>query len=211
MFFVAPPATENGERPRPADLPVTPAGEPIRVLIVDDEVLLSHTLSMSFRALDYTVVGVGRNGEEAVSLVREHLPDVVTMDVRMPTCDGLEATRRIMAEQPTCIIVLTAFSDYQGAAKQAGAMGYAVKPLFPAKIPGLVESARRRFARCMEIRKAQPSREAATQTWLLVQAAVEILCRSGCPEDESAAKLQQSAEAAEISLLEAALRVIGRN
>ena len=211
MFFMAAPATQDVERSRPVDVRISAPHEPARVLIADDEVLLGHALSMSFRALNYSVVGLARNGEEALSLVRAHRPDVVTMDVRMPACDGLEATRRIMAEQPTCIVMLTAFSGYQEAAKDAGAMGYAVKPLFPAHIPALVESARRRFARYMEIRSTQPSPEAALQTWLVVQAAVGSICQSGRSEDESAAALQQSAEAAGISLLDAALRVVDKN
>ena len=212
MFFAAPPTREDSERRRPLGERVSAAREPVRVLIVDDEVLLNHTLGMSFRSLGYDVVGAARDGEEAFALVRAHFPDVITMDVRMPNCNGLEATRRIMTEQPTCIIVLTAFSGYQQAAKDAGAMGYAVKPLFHAQISALVGSARRRFARYMEIRAAASSPEAALHTWLAVQAAVESICqRDGRPEEESAAALQRLAQADGISLLEAALRVVGKN
>jgi hypothetical protein len=64
----------------------------------------------------------------------------------------------------------------------------------------------------MEIRAAASSPEAAVQTWLAVQTAVESICqRDGCAEDESAAAVQRSAQAEGISLLEAALRVAGKS
>lgn len=186
--------------------------ETVRVLIADDELLLGHTLSSHFRSLNYQVVGLARDGEEAVSLAQAQAPDLITMDIRMPQCDGMEATRRIMAECPTCIIILTVFSGHQQEAEEAGAMGYAVKPLFPAQIPGLANSARHRFARYMEIRKAAASPEEALQTWLTVQAAVaKISEKDGCPEEEAAARLKQAAEADGSSLSEAALRVAGKN
>lgn len=80
----------------------------IRVLIADD----SSTMRALVRAIlesdrDLEVVGEARNGEEAVSLCRSLEPDVATMDIRMPTMNGFEAIRRIMAEKPIPIIVLT--------------------------------------------------------------------------------------------------------
>jgi len=106
----------------------------IRVLIADD----SSTMRALVRAVldsdgELTVVGEARDGEEAVSLCRSLGPDVATMDIRMPNMDGFEAIRRIMAERPTPIIVLTSpESDrelgitYKGI--EAGAMMVLGKP-----------------------------------------------------------------------------------
>ncbi len=80
----------------------------IRVLIADD----SGTIALILRSIlerepDIEVIGHARNGEEALRLTIELKPDLVTMDIRMPVMDGLEATRRIMAEQPTPIVVVS--------------------------------------------------------------------------------------------------------
>nr|WP_245703346.1 response regulator transcription factor [Streptomyces lushanensis] len=76
------------------------------------------------------VVGAAKDGEEAVALVAELRPDVVLMDLRMPRCDGVEATRRIRAEHPgTQVVVLTTYADDDSlfAALRAGARGYLTK------------------------------------------------------------------------------------
>ncbi|MDH3526184.1 MAG: chemotaxis-specific protein-glutamate methyltransferase CheB [Gammaproteobacteria bacterium] len=80
----------------------------IRVLIADD----SGTIALILRSIlerepDIEVIGHASNGEEAVRLTRQLKPDLVTMDIRMPVMDGLEATRRIMVEQPTPIVVVS--------------------------------------------------------------------------------------------------------
>ncbi len=76
------------------------------------------------------VVGAAKDGEEAVALVAEHAPDVVLMDLRMPRCDGVEATRRIRRDFPgTQVVVLTTFADDDSLfpALRAGARGYLTK------------------------------------------------------------------------------------
>ncbi|MFF5422160.1 response regulator, partial [Streptomyces misionensis] len=76
------------------------------------------------------VVGSAKDGEEAVALVAELAPDVVLMDLRMPRCDGVEATRRIRKDHPgTQVVVLTTFADDDSLfpALRAGARGYLTK------------------------------------------------------------------------------------
>lgn len=108
----------------------------IRVLLADDQALVRA----GFRALlDATegieVVGEAADGDEAVALTKELLPDVVLMDVRMPGTDGLAATARITADErvPSRIIILTTFEldEYLFAALQAGASGFLVKDSEP--------------------------------------------------------------------------------
>lgn len=104
---------------------------PIRVLLADDQALIREGLQTLLGFLPgIEVVGAARDGEEAVSLVAELSPDVVLMDLRMPRCDGVEATRRINAAHPDVrVVVLTTYADDDSVfgALEAGAMGYLTK------------------------------------------------------------------------------------
>ncbi|MEU6022778.1 response regulator transcription factor [Micromonospora sp. NPDC047134] len=106
---------------------------PIRVLLADDH----HLVRTGFRVIleiedDIEVVGEAADGRRAVSMTRALRPDVVLMDVEMPEVDGLEATRRIRAEQDQAgpaVLILTTFDrdDYLFAALRAGAGGFLLK------------------------------------------------------------------------------------
>ncbi len=104
----------------------------IRVLLADDH----HLVRTGFRVIletedDIQVVGEAADGAQAVALARTTEPDVVLMDVEMPTLDGLEATRRIAADaaKGPAVLILTTFDrdDYLFAALQAGASGFLLK------------------------------------------------------------------------------------
>ncbi|GAA2978840.1 response regulator [Kitasatospora sp. NPDC058063] len=112
----------------------------IRVLLADDQLLVRA----GFRALldlqdDLTVVGEADDGEAALRLARELVPDVVLMDIRMPRMDGLEATRRIAEDpalSPVRVVVLTTFEldEYVFEALRSGAAGFLVKDTEPAEL-----------------------------------------------------------------------------
>lgn len=103
----------------------------IRVLLVDDQVLLRISLRMLLMTSgDIAVVGEAGTGAEAVDLVRELLPEVVVMDVCMPVMGGIEATRRIAAlPSPPGVIGFSSYADAAtvGAMLDAGAAGYVPK------------------------------------------------------------------------------------
>ena len=104
----------------------------ITVLVADDQELVRRGIETILEGQpDLHVVGGAADGDEAVAMVREHRPDVVLMDVRMPRTDGLEATRRIMAcpEPRPKVLVLTTFDadEYVLAALQSGASGFLLK------------------------------------------------------------------------------------
>ena len=103
----------------------------IRVLIVDDQRVVRDGLAMLVGLTDgISVVGLAADGHEALELAREHRPDVVLMDLRMPELDGVDATRRLRTELPdTHVLVLTTYADDDSLfpALQAGARGYLTK------------------------------------------------------------------------------------
>ena len=110
------------------------AKHPVRVVIVDDSTMMRKLLASVFSsASDIEVVGQATNGEDGVELVNRLRPDLVTMDVVMPEMDGIEATRRIMADSPTPIIVVTSKATSPELnvvfdAMKAGALDVMAKP-----------------------------------------------------------------------------------
>ncbi|MEE1790382.1 response regulator transcription factor [Streptomyces sp. BE308] len=102
-----------------------------RVVVADDQSVVREGIVMLLGLLPgIEVIGSAKDGDEAVRLVAELAPDVVLMDLRMPRCDGVEATRRIRREYPgTQVVVLTTFADDDSllTALRAGARGYLTK------------------------------------------------------------------------------------
>ncbi|WP_449348865.1 response regulator [Streptomyces shaanxiensis] len=103
----------------------------IRVLVADDQMMVREGFSVLLNAMpDIEVVGEAVNGREAVDRVRELVPDVVLMDIRMPELNGIEATREIVAANGTSkVLVLTTFDldEYVYQALRAGASGFLLK------------------------------------------------------------------------------------
>jgi DNA-binding NarL/FixJ family response regulator len=117
----------------------------IRVVVADDQTAVREGLVLLLGLLDdVDIVGSASDGEEAVSLVEAHPVDVVLMDLRMPRCDGVTATRRIRSEHPqTQVVVLTTYAEDADilAALSAGALGYLTKDAGRAQIAQAVRAA----------------------------------------------------------------------
>jgi AmiR/NasT family two-component response regulator len=129
---------------------VTPDHRPLqrRVVIAEDEALIRLDLREMLEEEGYEVVGEAADGEQAVALAAELIPDLVICDVKMPKMDGITAAAQIASKRIAPVVILTAFSqrDLIERARDAGAMAYLVKPfqkrdLFPA-----IEMATSRFA-----------------------------------------------------------------
>jgi DNA-binding NarL/FixJ family response regulator len=104
---------------------------PIRILLADDHTVVRKGLRLLLESQPgFTVVADAPNGREAVALAGEHRPDVVVMDVAMPTLNGIEAARQILAKQPHAAIVflsMHADESYVLRALKAGARAYLLK------------------------------------------------------------------------------------
>ena len=110
----------------------------VRVLLVDDDALVRAGLRLILSsAADLEVVGEADDGADAEAAVRQHRPDVVLMDIRMPQVDGITATAALRRlDSPPQVIVLTTFQadEHVVAALRAGASGFVVKDTPPAEI-----------------------------------------------------------------------------
>ena len=109
--------------------------EALRVVVVEDEALIRMDVVATLEEAGFEIVGEGANGEEAISLAKEHRPDLVVMDIKMPKLDGISAAEKI-AELKIPVVLLTAFSqtDLVSRAAEAGAMAYVTKPFKPADL-----------------------------------------------------------------------------
>jgi DNA-binding NarL/FixJ family response regulator len=120
------------------------SGKAVRVLLADDQRVVREGLSMLLGLLPgIEVVGAAADGEEAFAMALEHRPDVVLMDLRMPRCDGIEATRRLRDARPeSLVIALTTYADDASVlgALRAGARGYLTKDAGAEQIRAAVEA-----------------------------------------------------------------------
>ena len=112
--------------------------ESIRVLLVDDHALFRKGLVTMLRDQpDFEVVAEAQDGQEALTKAKELMPDVILMDIYMPQCDGLDATRRIKEALPYVkVIILTVSEEDQNlfSAIKGGAEGYLSKKIEPAEL-----------------------------------------------------------------------------
>ncbi len=113
----------------------------MKIVIVDDDILVASALKTILEAgEDVTVAGTGRDGSDALSLYREHRPDVLLMDIRMQKVSGLDASKQIMEEYPEArILLLTTFADdeYIVKALKYGVKGYLLKQDYQSILPAI--------------------------------------------------------------------------
>ncbi len=118
-----------------------------RVVIAEDEALIRLDLKEMLEEEGYDIVGEAADGEQAIELAQELLPDLVICDVKMPKLDGIAAASRIAEQRIAPVVILTAFSqrDLIERARDAGAMVYLVKPFQKKDLLPAIEMATSRF------------------------------------------------------------------
>jgi response regulator NasT len=126
-----------------------------RILIAEDEAIIRLDLKEMLEEEGIDVVGEASDGEAAVRLAREHGPNLVIMDIKMPGMDGLTAAEKIIEEGLSAVLILTAFSqkDLVQRAAKAGAMGYLVKPFQKSDLMPAIDVAIARYSELTAVRQ----------------------------------------------------------
>ena len=103
--------------------------EKIKILIVDDQQVVRKGIRLMLsEENDFNIIGEAENGQQAIEKVKENLPDIVLMDIKMPKMDGIEATRLITSNFPDVhVIMFTLYDEYLKESIEAGAAGYILK------------------------------------------------------------------------------------
>lgn len=127
----------------------------IRVLVVEDDHLVSEMVRGMLEEIGYLVVGEAIDGKEALTMVTRLSPDVVVMDIKMPEMDGIEATRLIMESNPVPVVALTAYEnpELMREAVGSGLGAYLVKPSTARDLERAITVAMARFDDIMELRR----------------------------------------------------------
>jgi two-component system, response regulator PdtaR len=169
----------------------------VRVLVAEDETIIRLDLRRTLEDAGFQVCAEARNGEEAVELARHERPDLAILDVKMPRLDGIEAARRILAERPIPVVMLTAFDQEElvSRAVEAGVFGYLVKPFRESDLLPAIRAARARHAELQALREEAESLAEALETRKLVERAKGLLMeRDGLTEQEAFARLRRASQ-----------------
>jgi two-component system, response regulator PdtaR len=166
----------------------------MRILVAEDETIIRLDLKETLERAGFEVCGEARDGEEAVELAREERPDLAVLDVKMPRLDGIEAARRILAERPIPIVMLTAYGHDELVARavEAGVFAYLVKPFRESDLLPAIQTAKARYAELEALREEAESLAEALATRKVVERAKGLLMeQEGLSEQDAFTRLQR--------------------
>lgn len=148
--------------------PAVMENPPVRVLVVDDSAFMRVIISRHLSSVaGIQVVGSARSGEDALRVIPQLQPDVVTLDIEMPGLDGLSTLRRIMADYPRPVIMLSSLTQHGAnetiAALAAGAFDFVPKPAQKAAVQEVMEETAKKILAAKKSLYAAPSRLQATK------------------------------------------------
>jgi two-component system, response regulator PdtaR len=169
----------------------------VRILIGEDETIIRLDLKEILERAGFEVCAEARDGEEAVELARAEEPDLAVLDVKMPRLDGIEAARRILAERPIPIVMLTAYGQDELVARavEAGVFGYLVKPFRETDLLPAIQAAKARHAELEALRGEAESLADALATRKLVERAKGLLMtQEGLSEQDAFTRLQRASQ-----------------
>ena len=168
----------------------------LRILIADDEPLIRMNLRETLIELGYLVVGDAGDGLSALNMARQLKPDLVLLDVKMPRMDGIAVAKVLCEEDLAPVLLLSAYSDRDlvTSARDAGVLGYLIKPIREAELMPLIEVTRARWLEQHSRKKEATVLRDRLETRKMIERAKGYLMDSqGMTEAESFRKIQQLA------------------
>jgi len=166
-----------------------------RIVIAEDEPVARLDLGQMLEILGHEVVGQAGDGRTAVDLAREVTPDLVIMDIKMPgEIDGLGAASLLAEERVAPVLLLTAYSDQEfiDRAREAGVMGYLVKPYNENQLAPAIEVALARYGEFSQLHKELGNTKEALMTRKIVERAKGVLMdTAGLKESEAFHRIQR--------------------
>ena len=183
-----------------------------RILIAEDEAIIRLDLKEMLEEEGIDVVGEASDGDAALRLAREHRPDLVIMDIKMPGMDGLTAAERIIEEGLGAVLILTAFSqkDLVQRAAEAGAMGYLVKPFQKSDLMPAIDVAVARHAELAAVRaEAKDASEQLEARKVIDRAKGRLMDSKGLSEGDAFRHIQKKAMDSRRSMKEVAEEILG--
>jgi response regulator NasT len=169
----------------------------VRILVAEDETIIRLDLRDLLERSGFEVCAEARDGREAVELARTERPDLAIMDVKMPRLDGIEAARRILAERPIPIVMLTAYGQRELVARavEAGVFGYLVKPFRETDLLPAIETARARHDELAALRAEADSLSDALAARKSIERAKGLLmAKDGLSEQDAFARLRKASQ-----------------
>ena len=183
----------------------------LRIVIADNESLIRLDIREMLEDAGHEVVGEAVNGRRAVELTRQHRPDLVLMDIKMPEMDGITAARKIYADKIAPVILLTAFSqpDIVDKAKDSGVLGYLVKPVQESQLFPAIEIALSRWQEMQGLEDELEKLKDSLETRKMVDRAKGIIMAAHkLGEQEAYRRMQQYAMQKRVPLKDVAQSII---
>jgi two-component system, response regulator PdtaR len=165
-----------------------------RVIVADDEPITRQDIVEMLARSGYIVVGDVGDGRSAVNMARELKPDLVIMDIKMPTLDGIDAAKILTEERICPVLLLTAYheKEFVDRAREAGVVAYLVKPFRESDLSPAIEISLARFREFRELEREITDLKEALETRKLVDRAKGILMDTqGLTEAQAFRKIQK--------------------
>ncbi len=183
----------------------------LRVLIAEDDPLVSITLSDQLAELGHTVVAVASDGQEAIDMAKRERPEIALLDIKMPNVDGITAAEQIGADLDIPMIMLTAYSDRPLVlrAAEAGALNYLLKPVSAEELAANIALAMARHREKQALKdEAGRLEETLAERQLIDRAKAILMERVGLNENEAYSRIRQRAREKRVKMAQVAQTII---
>jgi len=183
----------------------------LRIVVADDEPDMRDYFRKILPRLGHTVIAAAETGNDLIAKCREHQPDLVITDIKMPDLDGIDAAMKIYAERPVPVILVSAYSNTKliERAEADHIMAYLVKPIKQTDLEPAIGLAMRRFEQFEELRREAADMRQALEDRKIIERAKGILMKElSLSEAEAFRRLQRGAMNRQTTLVELARWVL---